>query len=106
MSKRIGCVEEMVNKALRGVEAHITRRGIYVYEAKWLDNKLIVKHYGTTILEYDIEENEILNYDGYSNSDRDALNTVLHYCVTYIGAEYFYIRDRSLRLGKQGVHLV
>jgi hypothetical protein len=81
MSKKINCVKEMVLSAMRNGEAHITRNGYHVYEAYKANDTLTVVHYGTVILKFDLDFEKIISWGGWSNSDRDALNTILEYCV-------------------------
>jgi len=99
MSKRIGCVENMVKRAMENVEAHITRNGKHVYAATYAAGILELEHYDTTILEYDLNAKKIVSWGGWSNSDRDALNTVLEHCMYHPGNEYFYMKKDELHLG-------
>jgi hypothetical protein len=98
--KRIYMVQELVRKALEKGNAHITKKGDTVYKAHVDTNddkkRFTLVHYGTIILEYDMANKEIIDWGGWSNSDRDALNNTLD--VLGHNEDYFRIKDRTLEL--------
>ena len=58
---------------------------IYMVEGK---KRVMLSHWGTTTLVIDAEENEILDFYGESNSDRDSMNTMLE--LLYVPGKFRY----------------
>jgi uncharacterized membrane protein YfhO len=81
--KTIKMVEALTEKAFYKLKAVANRKGQEVYriELVTLSNgeHLRVYHYNTLTLEYSLKDREIVQYYGFSGSDRDSLNTVLDY---------------------------
>lgn len=72
-------VETIVKKAVRepGKVFRVNRDGQEVYRAHCLTGNLELFHYGTRILSVFVATPlEVLDYDGYSKTDQDAINTV------------------------------
>lgn len=78
----------LVDRAFRKDYAKLNRRGTTVYEVIKDDTVYILKHYGTTTVVYDTEQQELLSWYGESVSDRDSMNAFLR-CL---GDERFYFR--------------
>lgn len=97
--KTVKIVESLYNKVenCEHKEAVTRRQGEEVYKVAIHDNTLTLVHYGTTTLVYDIAKREIVEYDGFSNSDRDSLNTVLD-CLYHNNSEYFRVKQGELIL--------
>lgn len=79
MSKRVQCVEILLNRAERKGVATLRRGNHEVYRAEIDDsgNTVRLYHYGTLILH--VENGELVQVGGWSVSDRDAINTALDY---------------------------
>jgi hypothetical protein len=74
----------LINKALekgyakRNATNALTKEYGVAYEAIKEDHRFKLSHWGTVILEFDLNSKEILKWDGFSRSDADALNDALH----------------------------
>jgi len=67
---------------------------------EYLNNEretLTLMHHGTIILYYNLTERKIISFDGWSASDRDALNTALDALGHYDGA-FFKLHDQRKML--------
>jgi hypothetical protein len=61
------------------------------YEAMYEDGVLTLYHYGALIAQYDYKVNKITTLGGYSNSDRDAINSFL----MFVGSSASVSRAKS-----------
>lgn len=95
--KTVKLIQEMVKATNRKSYVRHTRQGIPVYELFSEGDSLRLVHYGTTIITYNLFREKIVDYDGFSASDRDALNTFLD-SVNHRGKEFFRIVDGVLTL--------
>lgn len=85
--KRIKLIEQLYTKAKENGHAKINgrMRGYWgevgelqeKYAIEIYNNILIMRHWGTQTIKLDLVKNEILEYYGESNSDRDSLNTLV-----------------------------
>ena len=85
--KRIKLIEELYEKAQQQGHAKVNgrMRGMWgqvgelqeKYAIEIRNNILTMKHWGTQTIKIDLVKNEILEYYGESNSDRDSLNTLV-----------------------------
>lgn len=64
------------------------------YAIEIFRNKLIMRHWGTQTIEFDLNMKEIDSYYGESNSDRDSLNTLV-YCLG-IAPNFRYFPSKDL----------
>ena len=88
--KRIKLIEELYEKAKEQGHAKVNGRmrgmGMWgqvgelqeKYSITINNNILTMKHWGTQTIKIDLVKNEILEYYGESNSDRDSLNTLVN----------------------------
>lgn len=93
--KTIQIIDKLVEKAMSkgaGAEVWTKRNGIKVYEVHISEEgrHIALVHYGTTTLIYDMEEKIIIHNRGYSNSDRDSVNTFLDSVREPTGAYFRY----------------
>jgi hypothetical protein len=92
--KTVKMVQELVKKALRGDREY----KVSSYTAEVIaENTLVLRHYGTTILRYNLNTELIECWGGYSASDRDALNNAL-YVLNHPKNEGFRINKGALEL--------
>lgn len=85
--KRIKLIEQLYSKAKEQGHAKVNgrMRGMWgqvgelqeKYSITINNNILTMKHWGTQTIKIDLVKNEILEYYGESNSDRDSLNTLV-----------------------------
>lgn len=85
--KRIKLIEQLYSKAKEQGHAKVNgrMRGMWgqvgelqeKYAIEIYNNILTMRHWGTQTIKIDLVKNEILEYYGESNSDRDSLNTLV-----------------------------
>lgn len=95
--KTVKLIQEMVKATNRKSYVKHTRQGIPVYELYSEGDSMRLIHYGTEIITYNLFQEKIVDYAGYSASDRDAMNTLLD-SVNHKGKEFFRIVDGVLTL--------
>jgi hypothetical protein len=103
--KSVKIIENLLNKAFEKTDDFVSmslkRQGNEVYRIEqeiYPDPKCLVTrlfHYGTLTLEYN--DNEIVYYYGYSNSDRDSLNTMLD-LLGHNNQQYFKLSQGEIIL--------
>lgn len=87
--KRIKLIEELYSKAKEQGHAKVNGRmnlgyygGYGNLEEKYAitinNNILTMRHWGTQTIKIDLVNNDIIEYYGESNSDRDSLNTLVN----------------------------
>lgn len=86
--KRIKLIEELYSKAKENGHAKVNGRMRYYgghvgeLEEKYaieIDNDILkMRHWGTETIKIDLVNNDIIEYYGESNSDRDSLNTLVN----------------------------
>ena len=102
--KRIKLIEQLYSKAkeqghakvngrMRGMWGHVgelqEKYAIEIY-----NNILTMRHWGTQTIKIDLVKNEILEYYGESNSDRDSLNTLVN--MLGITPNFRYLPSKDL----------
>ena len=86
--KRIKLIEELYEKAKENGHAKVNGRMRYYgghvgeleekYAIEIEDDILKMRHWGTETIQINLVNNDIINYYGESNSDRDSLNTLVN----------------------------
>lgn len=112
--KRIKLIEQLYSKAKEQGHAKINGRmrgmGMYgqvgelreKYAITINNNILTMKHWETQTIKIDLVKNEILEYYGESNSDRDSLNTLVNMLgiapnFRYLPSKYMFFYDENYR---------
>lgn len=100
--KRIKLIEELYSKAKEQGQAKVNGRMRYYgghvgeLEEKYaieIENDILrMRHWGTETIQINLVNNDIIEYYGESNSDRDSLNTLVN-CLG-IAPNFRYLPSR------------
>ena len=109
MSKTLS---KLIEKAERTGSAHINGRydgnyGSIITEKYSItidkNNILYLKHWGTTTLTLDLNTNSLLQFYGFSVSDRDSMNYIVKHYNIPVYFRYLPSKDQFLMLSKEDV---
>lgn len=102
--KHIKTIETLLKKAQEKGHAKVNGRmalgwGIVgelreKYAIEIDDNILTMRHWGTETIKVDLSKNEIIDFYGESNSDRDSLNTLVY--LLGIEPNFRYLPSKDL----------
>ena len=110
--KRIKLIEQLYSKAQEQGHAKVNgrMRGMWgqvgelqeKYSIMINNNILTMRHWGTQTIKIDLVKNEILEYYGESNSDRDSLNTLVDILgiapnFRHLPSKYKFFYDENYR---------
>ena len=110
--KRIKLIEQLYSKAQEQGHAKVNgrMRGMWgqvgelqeKYSITINNNILTMRHWGTQTIKIDLVKNEILEYYGESNSDRDSLNTLVDILgiapnFRHLPSKYKFFYDENYR---------
>ena len=109
--KKIKLIEQLYEKAKENGYAKVNgrMRGMWgqvgELEEKYaieIDNNILtMRHWGTQTIEVDLVNNDIIDYYGESNSDRDSLNTLVNLLgiapnFRYLPSKHDFFYDKSV----------
>lgn len=79
--KHIKTIQTLVRRSRRSPRKYAAcyRFGHPVYEVSWDEDICTLKHYGTVTVRYNTANSQLLEWYGEGVSDRDSMNTFLHW---------------------------